>query len=462
MLSMVPLHSQFNVISHHALPGYVDGRELSFYSHEYLKNKFELTRLPVTAVGVIPKKINFTDNTGLVQTDERMANNIAIFFKKHKRNRIKRAPNSAFTCPLKLNDLRTKISESKITFNREIFDQVNRNEVDINTQDKDNRTALMVAVLLGNGSQDVARLLEKGAELNYLDSDGNTALILAIMARENAIINVLLKFGANVNLAGNMALTPLMLAVIFNDSKLIDKLALKGIKPDLKNDDDDTALTLAIKNGASGKVIDSLLRLGIGVNVPGKGGLTPLLSAAGSGNKMFLNKILPLGAEVDALDDKGWTAMMRAVACGNQKIMKYLVERGAAVNVRDPNNATALSLALSRGHMAMAEILRKAGAAESHQAIMAQRPKFFAPQTITSTAKTPGATSGPVEILQSSTTSSNVDVMSINFHTAVKPACAGSSNSGLSCLPVLIMSSFMMIFNTAWQYCFRRSRFCRS
>ncbi|QWA10092.1 ankyrin repeat domain-containing protein [Sodalis ligni] len=162
--------------------------------------------------------------------------------------------------------------------------------MDVNTQDKDNRTALMASVLLGNGLHDITRLLQKGAELDYLDSDGNTALVLAIMTKENAIINALLKAGANVNLAGNMALTPLMLAVLHNDFKLVDKLATKGIKPDVKNDGEDTALTLALKNGVSGKVIDSLLRLGCGVNVPGKDGLTPLLLAAGNGNKMFLKK----------------------------------------------------------------------------------------------------------------------------------------------------------------------------
>ncbi|WP_213991597.1 ankyrin repeat domain-containing protein [Sodalis sp. dw_96] len=109
--------------------------------------------------------------------------------------------------------------------------------------------------------------LEKSAELDYMDREGNTALVLAIIARENAITEVLLNVGANVNLAGNKALTPLMLAVINNDAKLTNKLATKGVEPDSKNDDENTALTLAINNGAGKNVIDSLITLSIDVKL---------------------------------------------------------------------------------------------------------------------------------------------------------------------------------------------------
>ncbi len=461
MLSLAPFNSQFSLIDYHAIPNHVDEQEIIFNSHSFLKNNVEVTRLPIMAVRRYSNTFDTKDNTSMDKIIVKLVNNTTFSEEKHRLSRFKRTSSLAYSCPLKFNNLGTKIYDSGITFNRKILDQVNRNEVDVNTQDKDNRTALMVAVLLGNGSEEVSRLLAKGAELDYLDREGNTALVLAIKARENAIVNVLIKAGANVNLGGTMALTPLMLAVIYNDFKLIDKLASKGIKPDLKNDDDDTALTLAIKNGAGGKVIDSLLRLGIGVNVPGQKGLTPVLLAAGSGNKMFLDKILPLGADIDALDDKGWTAMMRAVACGNQKMMKYLVERGAAVDVRDRLNTTALSLALSRGHRTMTDILRRAGANEGNQAIRRQQPKIFAPQT-TSTTTAPVAASGPLSIVQANTTLPNVDAVSINLHTTVKPVCSGSRYARLSRLSAVMTSAIMIIFNSAWQYFYRRWHFRRS
>ncbi|TCL06546.1 ankyrin repeat domain-containing protein [Sodalis ligni] len=458
MSLMVPYNSQFNFMISHPIPNHIDGEKLLYSSHGYLKNSIDLAKLPVTAAVGFPIILNSQNNVILAKTNGKESSNITYFSKKDQLNRLKRTSSPAFQCPLKLNDLRTKIPVSNIIFNREILDQVNRSEVDVNTQDKDNRTALMASVLLGNGLPDIARLLQKGAELDYLDSDGNTALVLAIMTKENAIINALLKAGANVNLAGNMALTPLMLAVLHNDFKLVDKLATKGIKPDVKNDDEDTALTLALKNGVSGKVIDSLLRLGCGVNVPGKDGLAPLLLAAGNGNKMFLKKILPLGADIDALDNKGWTALMRAVACGNQNIMKYLVERGAAVNIKDPNNITALSLALDRGHKTMIKILRKAGATEGRHSIRHQRPTSAAPQTTLSTANAPIATSWPAGIVHTSTILPYVDVGSTHFYTTVEPARSGSSDARLNWLPEMIISSIKMIFNSVRQYMFRRRR----
>ncbi len=125
----------------------------------------------------------------------------------------------------------------------------------------------MVAVLLGNGCRQVLKLRKKGAELDYMDREGNTALVLAIIARENAFTDVLRNIGANVNLAGNKALTPLMQAVINNDAKLINKLAAKGVEPDSKSGDENTALTLAINNGAGKNVIDSLITLGVDVKL---------------------------------------------------------------------------------------------------------------------------------------------------------------------------------------------------
>ncbi|XBS70559.1 ankyrin repeat domain-containing protein [Acerihabitans sp. KWT182] len=193
-----------------------------------------------------------------------------VFAHQYLHNRSIRSQDSGLSCPIGKGYVQTKIPASTIVLNREILDKVNQHEMDINAQDKDRRTALMVAVLTGSTANEVQQILAQGAEINYMDNDNNTALMLAIIARKAKVIDVLLKANADVNLAGIMALTPLMVAVINSDVSLIKKLAAKGVSPDIKNDDENTALTIAINNGAGKKIIDCLIALGADVNVAGK------------------------------------------------------------------------------------------------------------------------------------------------------------------------------------------------
>ncbi|WP_213991593.1 ankyrin repeat domain-containing protein [Sodalis sp. dw_96] len=322
----------------------------------------------VQITAILPKNIKeeIVKSEGELEQGRLNINDDIVFSKQYDLNRKKRSYNISIACPLRVIDLFTEIPETKIILNTNILNNVIANKASINSLDGSLRSALMVAAILNN-SQQLSQLIQQGHQLNDRDKEGNTALTLAIRAHASTAIDILLNAGADMNKAGAKSLTPLMLAVINNDAGLIINLSKKrDLQPNVENDEGNTALTIAINNGASEEVLRALIMMaGVNMQAPGKGGLAPVILAAGSGNVQALNQLLSYHTDINVLDGKQWTALMRAVDCRHVEMAKYLLERGANVNYSGPNDTTALSLALSRSDKSMIKLLCDHGANKS-------------------------------------------------------------------------------------------------
>lgn len=62
------------------------------------------------------------------------------------------------------------------------------------------------------------------------------------------------------------------------------------------------------------------------------GCMTPLQSAAWSGNTIEVQRLLDQGVDVNARDADGKTALMRAAEAGHTDCIRLLLERGADIN----------------------------------------------------------------------------------------------------------------------------------
>lgn len=96
---------------------------------------------------------------------------------------------------------------------------------DLNLQNENNRTALMMASINSNTDsteQTVKMLINAGADLNIKEKDGWTALMLVSYSDTDSvkhIIKILIDAGTNVNLKNNDNLTALHLIIMYNRSK---------------------------------------------------------------------------------------------------------------------------------------------------------------------------------------------------------------------------------------------------
>ena len=131
-----------------------------------------------------------------------------------------------------------------------------------------------------------------------------------------------------------------------------------------RNDDDDTALHLASKEGHI-EVVRALLEAGAGADVRrvNDGCHTPISYACYGKHMEIFRALVEAGGDVDTLDSDGWTALHDASEYGFAEGVRYLVERGADVNKSATNEDgdTPLTRASYLGYVEVVRALLEAG-----------------------------------------------------------------------------------------------------
>lgn len=165
--------------------------------------------------------------------------------------------------------------------------------------------------------------LQRGLDVNFVDEDGNSLLMLA--ARDGSIHSAAMLINA-------------------------------GAKTYLRNAYGDDALLLATFAGHEA-IVDMLLakRTSLGKNPMG---WTPLHYAAYAGHVHLINKFLALGAQVNDVTDNGLTALMLASKNGHFEVVRTLLIQNADIGIRDGNNLSAADHALAGGNSDIAALLR--------------------------------------------------------------------------------------------------------
>lgn len=119
--------------------------------------------------------------------------------------------------------------------------------LDVNAQGGNGMTALNWCVL-GDRESSVQKLLERGANPNLSDKDGDTPLHTAAQRGNVKLLEWLLAAGANVNAKNKLGGTPLMWAAVFGHQPAAALLLEKGADPKLKDNGGRTAAAWATKN----------------------------------------------------------------------------------------------------------------------------------------------------------------------------------------------------------------------
>jgi ankyrin repeat protein len=114
----------------------------------------------------------------------------------------------------------------------------------VNAIDEKGSSMLILACYRGN--QDVAKfLIQNGADLNYVSVNG-TALMACVFKSEFELVDELLKKNINLDLTDTNGQTALMLAVQFINVGMVKKLVFAGANKALKCKQDKTAFEYAV------------------------------------------------------------------------------------------------------------------------------------------------------------------------------------------------------------------------
>ncbi len=104
-----------------------------------------------------------------------------------------------------------------------------KNGADVNAKDRYGQTALMWAVIKGEGPI-IKFLIQKGANINARDGEGNSVLIWAVVTENIGTIRLLLDKGADVNIKDDSGATALMIAKKRKNNEIVQLLKSAGSK----------------------------------------------------------------------------------------------------------------------------------------------------------------------------------------------------------------------------------------
>ncbi len=238
-----------------------------------------------------------------------------------------------------------------------------KGKADINLVDPDETTPLVLTLM--NGHWDTAQLLiESGADVNAWDFWGRTALFNAVdmttlpagahielpsldKAVGTDIVKLLLAKGANPN--AQLKLRPPYRQGVFDRGA--DGALITGATPLMR-----AAVAADVES------ITLLLAKGALVDLPNEEGVTPFIaavSAAGTRGKLkteeqavaALKLLKDAGANVNASDHRKYSAAHAAAFRGWHKVLAYLAECHADLDAQEADNLTPLDYAMGRSRV---------------------------------------------------------------------------------------------------------------
>lgn len=212
-------------------------------------------------------------------------------------------------------------------------------------------------------------LLQYGANINKKHRNTSyTPLMATIKRQKGYYASFLILKGAKVNLVTSDGETALMLAIDYkskrNDSMVVKKLIESGANVNAIAKNGNTALSIACNN-ADIEVVRMLLESGAVATVTDKNkNEIPVLNACYSGSYDCVRELLKYGADLNVKDSYGATALLLScMSKDSPELVSLCISYGADVNYVDPlSGHTAFTLAAIWNHPKQMEILFNYGA----------------------------------------------------------------------------------------------------
>lgn len=188
----------------------------------------------------------------------------------------------------------------------------------------------------------IKRMVEAGADVNWRDVDGRSALHYAAKHGNLKSISMLIELGAESASLCNKGLTPLHMAAA--NGRLECLKYLHGKSPDsyLKH------LNSVILESIIGNHYDCfqcLLERGADVNSSFSSGSTIIHLAAENSDERFLRLLLANNVAIDVQDEFAQTALHIAARKNKPNNVKLLITHGIDLSIVDSNGKTALEVA---------------------------------------------------------------------------------------------------------------------
>ncbi|CAI2348488.1 unnamed protein product [Caenorhabditis sp. 36 PRJEB53466] len=272
-----------------------------------------------------------------------------------------------------------------------------------------NRTVLHYLAANINGKpedligMEVSKCIQAGADVNAMDQDENTPLMLAVRSRRVRLAVIFMKAGADPTIYNKSERSALHEAAVNRDLIMMQRLLTdKRIVRDIEELDRNgmtVLMTIALKEGEFQiEMAQLLLAKGAKIDSDGKSrvdtekysGRTALHYAALFDNLPMVEFLVSQNANKDKQDEAGQTPIMLAAKCGHENTVMMLIRSGASVEAVDSMDFSARQLAMVSNHRHIVEILDQYRPNLEYQGEMRhlqQGPQQAAPPTNRKTAR---------------------------------------------------------------------------
>ncbi|XP_029452983.1 protein phosphatase 1 regulatory subunit 12A isoform X3 [Rhinatrema bivittatum] len=210
--------------------------------------------------------------------------------------------------------------------------------------------AVFLAACSSGDTEEVHKLLDRGADINYANVDGLTALHQACIDDNVDMVKFLVENGASINQPDNEGWIPLHAASSCGYVDIAEYLLRQGANVGVVNSEGDTPLDIAEEEAMEELLQNEVNRQGIDVEAARKEEERIMLRDA----RQWLNS----GHINDVRHAKsGGTALHVAAAKGYVEVLKLLIQAGYDVNIKDYDGWTPLHAAAHWGKEEACRIL---------------------------------------------------------------------------------------------------------
>uniref|UniRef100_A0AAR2KAW6 Protein phosphatase 1 regulatory subunit n=1 Tax=Pygocentrus nattereri TaxID=42514 RepID=A0AAR2KAW6_PYGNA len=210
--------------------------------------------------------------------------------------------------------------------------------------------AVFLAACSSGDTEEVLRLLDRGADINYANVDGLTALHQACIDDNVDMVTFLVEHGACINQPDNEGWIPLHAAASCGYMDIAEYLISQGANVGMVNSEGETPLDIAEEEPMEELLQNEINRQGVDIEAARKEEERIMLRDA----RQWLNS----GQISDVRHAKsGGTALHVAAAKGYAEVLKLLIQAGYDVNIKDYDGWTPLHAAAHWGKEEACRIL---------------------------------------------------------------------------------------------------------
>ena len=271
---------------------------------------------------------------------------------------------------------RTALMEAAVSGNEAVMLMLlKRKDIDVDGKDVEGATALTLVIFQDSWLTDtdvneevqseelVRMLLDRGANVNHVNGNGETPLSLAVAWRRCEMVQLLLERRAQIAGRSTRGQALLSHAIIRHSRQHVELLLQWGAELEAKNSRfSETPLSLAARMPDGKEFVELLLQSRPNIEARDAWDQTPLALAAKEGHEEAVELLLRAGANIHTQNLRKDTPLALAAEHGRNSTVRLLLQHGAELNEKNRDGKTPLALAAQNGHSSAAMLLLTKGA----------------------------------------------------------------------------------------------------